>query len=113
MGNGDKTTEIPAKKEAKKPAASADAAIQVEEQPAAPQASIEAVKKEGGKKKKGDKKAKKSLPDKTLCKLVKDDAPEKHFKEYQALVSKPKYICKRCGRAANGKRSLCRPARIG
>lgn len=47
-----------------------------------------------------------------LCKLVKDDAHEKHFKEYAALVCQPAYICKKCGRAAAEKESLCKPAGI-
>lgn len=48
----------------------------------------------------------------TLCKLVKDDALEKHFKEYSALVCQPAYICKKCGRAAADKKALCKPSSI-
>lgn len=48
----------------------------------------------------------------TLCKIVKNSDIEKHFAEYQALVNPPRYICKKCGRAAADKKSLCKPVRI-
>lgn len=49
----------------------------------------------------------------TLCKLVKKDHLEKHFAEYEELVVNPEYICRKCGRAANDKKSLCKPVPIG
>lgn len=61
---------------------------------------------------KSDEKAKKTAESSTLCKLVKKDFPEDHMKEYQKLVNKPEYVCKKCGRAANSKRSLCHPVRL-
>lgn len=48
-----------------------------------------------------------------LCKIVKNSDIEKHFGEYQALVNPPAFICKKCGRAAADKKSLCKPVRIG
>ena len=47
-----------------------------------------------------------------LCKLAKNGFLDGHFKEYQALVNPPAYICKKCGRAAVDKKSLCKPERI-
>jgi hypothetical protein len=49
---------------------------------------------------------------KKLCKLVKEDYVEEHFKAYSELVSKPKYICKKCGRASNDEANLCKPKKI-
>ena len=120
MGSGNEISEDQSKKETKKPvkAKIPEETVRKEEQPAAvaeenPKDSREIVAKKGGKKKKEDKKAKKSLPDKTLCKLVKKDILKKHMKEYQALVSEPEYVCKNCGRVAKSKRSLCGPVRLG
>lgn len=94
--------------------ASAAEPVQQEAQPAAiVEESTESVKKESGKKKNEDKKSKKALPNKTLCKLAKKDYLKNHMKEYQALVSDGEYVCKKCGRVAKNKRSLCSPARLG
>jgi hypothetical protein len=50
--------------------------------------------------------------DKKLCKLAKDDAADTNFDEYAALVSKPRFICRKCGRAAKEKGNLCKPEKI-
>lgn len=50
----------------------------------------------------GDKKKK-------LCKWknIKDN-----LDEYISLVSPAEYVCKKCGRTANNKESLCKPVKI-
>lgn len=55
---------------------------------------------------------KKKLEGKVLCKLCKDDCLKKCFDEYSELVSEPKYICKKCGRAARKAKNLCKPEKI-
>lgn len=47
---------------------------------------------------------------KTLCDLAKK-LPDK-LDRYAAAVRNPKFLCKRCGRAANAKASLCKPTRL-
>jgi hypothetical protein len=67
-------------------------------------------------KEKRSKKEKKKAKENTrgpLCKLVKSGFMDEHFSEYQDLVNPPAYICKKCGRAAADKKSLCKPVRIG
>lgn len=59
-----------------------------------------------------NKKDKKTKKKHTLCKLVKKDYIKEHFSDYQALVSDPEYICKKCGRAAKDAVSLCKPLPI-
>lgn len=49
---------------------------------------------------------------KTLCKLVKDDYVKDNFKEYAELVEGAKFICKKCGRAAQKEENLCDPKKI-
>jgi len=34
---------------------------------------------------------------------------EAHWEELKELVSKPKYACRKCGRAASRKKVLCKP----
>jgi hypothetical protein len=68
--------------------------------------------KEPEKKSKKEKKKDKIDLHRPLCKLVHDDILDDHFSEYQALVNPPAYICKKCGRAAADKKSLCKPVRI-
>lgn len=47
---------------------------------------------------------------KELCKLKK--SIKKETKEYILLVHQPTHICRKCGRAANSKKSLCDPLPI-
>ncbi len=47
---------------------------------------------------------------KELCKLKK--SLKKDTKEYFLLVHQPTHICRKCGRAANSKKSLCSPLPI-
>lgn len=47
---------------------------------------------------------------KTLCeldKLLKED-----LKAYMKLVRDPTHICRKCGRAANSKKLLCKPEKL-
>ena len=48
-----------------------------------------------------------------LCKLAKKKYPKKKLEEYAGLVSKPAYICEKCGRAAASKKNLCKPVKLG
>jgi len=47
---------------------------------------------------------------KELCKLKK--SLKKDTREYFLLVHQPTHICRKCGRAANSKKSLCSPLPI-
>lgn len=49
---------------------------------------------------------------KKLCKLVSDGFLDDHTKKYTQMVNNPKYVCMKCGRAANDEASLCRPKKI-
>ncbi len=59
-----------------------------------------------------EKASKNKLEKKKLCKLCKNDCLKKGLKDYIKLVNEPSYICKKCGRAANKSKSLCRPEEI-
>jgi len=48
---------------------------------------------------------------KSICSLSKSDI-EKDFKEICEIVKDPKYICLKCGRAANQKSNLCKPEKM-
>jgi hypothetical protein len=87
-----------------------DAQEKIDEAP--PKGSLKKQSKQSSKKKKDDKKAKQNVAKGPLCKLVKKDFLKDHFKEYKALVKEPEYICKKCGRLAKDKRSLCKPVRL-
>jgi len=47
---------------------------------------------------------------KTLCELAKK-LPDK-LERVREAVRDPQYLCRRCGRAANAKASLCKPTRL-
>ncbi len=49
---------------------------------------------------------------KKICKQVKEDLMKEDFKKYSKLMDKPKYICTKCGHAANEEDSLCKPKKI-
>lgn len=49
---------------------------------------------------------------KKMCKLVKDDYLEDNLKEYIKLVKDPKFVCKKCGRAAKKEEMLCSPKKM-
>ncbi|MDD2356931.1 MAG: hypothetical protein PHX13_03350 [Thiovulaceae bacterium] len=48
---------------------------------------------------------------KTLCELKRDDL-EKDFSKIVSIVSKPKYICKKCARVAKDKKYLCKAVEL-
>jgi hypothetical protein len=47
---------------------------------------------------------------KTLCEL--DKLLKDNFDDYCKLVDKPNFVCKKCGRAANEKKVLCKGQKI-
>jgi hypothetical protein len=47
---------------------------------------------------------------KSLCEL--DKLLKKDFDAYSALVNQPRFICAKCGRAANQKKNLCEPKKM-
>jgi hypothetical protein len=49
---------------------------------------------------------------KKMCKLVKEEFHTKKLKQFVKMLNKPKYICKKCGRVANAKCSLCKPLEL-
>ena len=49
---------------------------------------------------------------KEMCKMVKDGFHIKKTKQFIKLVDKPKYFCKSCGRVAQKKGNLCKPAEL-
>lgn len=48
---------------------------------------------------------------KRLCKWKKGEY-EDAFDALSAVVAKPKFACRRCGRAAVAKKWLCKPAKL-
>ncbi len=53
------------------------------------------------------------MGEKTLCAMVgKNGLSKEDIKKFVKLVDQPEYVCERCGRAANDKKNLCRPAKI-
>jgi hypothetical protein len=47
---------------------------------------------------------------KTLCELKK--ALKADIKGFMQLIRDPSHVCTKCGRVANDKRLLCKPARL-
>jgi len=54
----------------------------------------------------------KKAKDKTLCKLIKKKILEEDFGSYAELVRGSRFICKKCGRAAESKKRLCKPIQM-
>ncbi len=52
------------------------------------------------------------LKGKSLCKLVGGKALKKDLEAYVRLIDSPKFVCTKCGRAANNKKYLCQPEKI-
>lgn len=50
--------------------------------------------------------------EKTLCEIFKKEMKKDDLKEYAKLVINSEYICKKCGRAANSEKYLCKPHKI-
>ncbi|WP_177187803.1 hypothetical protein [Formivibrio citricus] len=54
------------------------------------------------------------MSEKTLCAMLgKGGLGRDDLKKYMKLVDRPEYVCEKCGRAANEKKRLCRPVKIG
>jgi len=49
------------------------------------------------------------LRNRTLCRLKKDDVLKDELELFATLVQAPTHLCRRCGRAANAERRLCKP----
>ena len=47
---------------------------------------------------------------KELCKLKKQ--LKGNLREYMLLVNQPRFVCRKCGRAANSKKNLCSPIKL-
>lgn len=54
---------------------------------------------------------KKSLKKKTLCDWKKSEILD-NLEELFEIVETPEFICKKCARAANQEKSLCKPLRF-
>ncbi len=54
------------------------------------------------------------MGDKKLCKIVEKRELEekKELEKYIELVKNGKYLCKRCGRVATDKDSICKPIKM-
>lgn len=48
---------------------------------------------------------------KPLCKWDKDDIKD-DFKELKKIVSEPRFICRKCGRASKKEEWLCKPEQL-
>jgi hypothetical protein len=47
---------------------------------------------------------------KELCKLKKQLNSD--LRQYALLVNQPRFVCKKCGRAANNKKNVCSPIKL-
>jgi len=52
------------------------------------------------------------MHDDHLCYLVNMGYNETNPKEFKELVKNAKFVCRKCGRAANSSDNLCRPVKI-
>jgi lipopolysaccharide biosynthesis regulator YciM len=50
-------------------------------------------------------------PKQELCEWSKAQLRE-HFELLEQIVAKPKYVCPKCGRAANAKKWLCKAKKL-
>jgi hypothetical protein len=53
-----------------------------------------------------------SMHDDHLCYLVNMGYLDSNLPDYKARVKDAKFICKTCGRTADSKESLCKPAKF-
>jgi DNA replicative helicase MCM subunit Mcm2 (Cdc46/Mcm family) len=53
-----------------------------------------------------------AMHDEHLCYLVNMGYIETSIDDYKALVKDAKFVCEKCGRAANSNENLCRPIKI-
>jgi len=51
-----------------------------------------------------------SIMSKELCKLKKQLKSD--LREYTLLINHPRFVCQKCGRAANKKKNLCSPVKL-
>lgn len=54
----------------------------------------------------------KDISKEKMCKLCKKDAPKDNFEEYAKVVGEAKFICTKCGRAADNKSNLCKAKKV-
>ena len=47
-----------------------------------------------------------------LCYMENMGYLDKHLPHYKQLIRDPKFVCKKCGRAAKSKLNLCRPSKL-
>jgi len=52
------------------------------------------------------------LKGKSLCKLVDDKVLKKDLDAFKKLIEAPKFVCLKCGRAANHRNNLCDPVKL-
>ena len=50
--------------------------------------------------------------DQHLCYMENMGYLIKHLPHYKQLIREPKFVCKKCGRAAKSKINLCRPDKL-
>ena len=55
--------------------------------------------------------ADKDAPTKEICHWTKSQL-ENHFALLAKIVAEPTYVCTKCGRAANGKKWLCKAKKL-
>jgi hypothetical protein len=53
-----------------------------------------------------------AMHDEHLCYLVNMGYLNSSIEDYKKLVKDPKFVCKTCGRVADSKELLCKPAKI-